>query len=212
MVGHWRRRCRVPGPRPVVPGAGGRTAPAAAQGRFAQPRPLGARPPAARAAPRSGQMGTPPAALTRGHSVCFSSLAALLTDLLRRESLPALERALRHRYLAPKLLIVDELGYLPCDSRSADLLYNIVSRRHETRSVVITTICPSSSGAPYSPAPPASPPSSTASSSIATSSISTPTPGVRSLSRPRPKGPRDGHALDGQRSGIMGNTVDRLHG
>ena len=82
------------------------------------------------------------AAISRGHSVRFSSLAALLTDLLRRESLPALERSLRHRYLAPKLLIVDELGYLPCDSRSADLLYNIINRRHETKSVVITTNLP----------------------------------------------------------------------
>jgi DNA replication protein DnaC len=79
------------------------------------------------------------AALVRGYSVRFSTLAALLTDLLRRESLPALERCLRHRYLSPRLLIIDELGYLPCDSRSADLLYNIVSRRHETRSIVITT-------------------------------------------------------------------------
>jgi DNA replication protein DnaC len=79
------------------------------------------------------------AALLRGYSVRFSTLAALLTDLLRRESLPALERCLRHRYLSPRLLIVDELGYLPCDSRSADLLYNIVSRRHEARSVAITT-------------------------------------------------------------------------
>jgi len=82
------------------------------------------------------------AAIGRGHSVRFSSLAALLTDLLRRESLPALERSLRHRYLAPKLLIVDELGYLPCDSRAADLLYNIISRRHEAKSVVITTNLP----------------------------------------------------------------------
>jgi len=82
------------------------------------------------------------AAIGRGHSVRFSSLAALLTDLLRRESLPALERSLRHRYLAPRLLIVDELGYLPCDSRAADLLYNIISRRHETKSVVITTNLP----------------------------------------------------------------------
>ncbi len=79
------------------------------------------------------------AALVRGYSVRFSTFAALLTDLLRRESLPALERALRHRYLSPSLLIIDELGYLPCDSRSADLLYNIVSRRHEARSVAITT-------------------------------------------------------------------------
>jgi DNA replication protein DnaC len=78
-------------------------------------------------------------ALVRGYSVRFSTLAALLTDLLRRESLPALERCLRHRYLSPRLLIIDELGYLPCDSRSADLLYNIVSRRHEVRSIAITT-------------------------------------------------------------------------
>lgn len=82
------------------------------------------------------------AALVRGYSVRFSTLAALLTDLLRRESLPALERCLRHRYLSPRLLIVDELGYLPCDSRSADLLYNIVSRRHEARSIAITTNLP----------------------------------------------------------------------
>jgi len=40
------------------------------------------------------------------------------------------ERRLK-RYLHPDLLILDELGYLPCDTRAADLLYNIVNRRHE---------------------------------------------------------------------------------
>jgi DNA replication protein DnaC len=79
------------------------------------------------------------ASLLRGYTVRFSSLATILTDLLRRESLPALERCLRHRYLAPSLLIIDELGYLPCDGRSADLLYNIITRRHEVKPVVITT-------------------------------------------------------------------------
>lgn len=43
------------------------------------------------------------------------------------------------RYLTPDLLILDELGYLPADTRSADLLYNIISRRHERASTVITT-------------------------------------------------------------------------
>jgi DNA replication protein DnaC len=81
-------------------------------------------------------------ALLRGHTVRFSTLAAMLTDLLRKESLPALERCLRSRYLIPQLLIVDEIGYLPCDSRAADLLYNIVSRRHELKSIVITTNLP----------------------------------------------------------------------
>jgi DNA replication protein DnaC len=81
-------------------------------------------------------------ALLRGHTVRFTSLDAMLTDLLRKESLPALERCLRRRYLLPRLLIIDELGYLPCDGRSADLLYNIVSRRHELKSIVITTNLP----------------------------------------------------------------------
>jgi len=78
------------------------------------------------------------AALTRGYSVRFTTLAAALADLLRQESLPALDRRLR-RFTQPNILILDELGYLPCDNRSADLLYNIISRRHEQRSTVITT-------------------------------------------------------------------------
>jgi DNA replication protein DnaC len=81
------------------------------------------------------------AALQAGHSVRFTTLAAALADLLKQESLPALERRLR-RYTGPALLLLDEIGYLPCDSRAADLLYNIISRRHQTRSVVITTNLP----------------------------------------------------------------------
>jgi len=81
-------------------------------------------------------------ALTRGYTVRFSTLAGMLADLLRRDSLPAFERCLR-RYVRPRLLILDEIGYLlPGDNRSADLLYNIISRRHEARSVVITTNLP----------------------------------------------------------------------
>lgn len=78
------------------------------------------------------------AALQRGRTVRFTTLATALADLSRQESLPALERRLR-RYTTVDLLILDELGYLPCDSRSADLLYTIISRRHEQRSTVITT-------------------------------------------------------------------------
>lgn len=52
--------------------------------------------------------------------------------------MPAFERRLR-RYTSPDLLVLDELGYLPCDTRAADILYNIISRRHEQRSTIITT-------------------------------------------------------------------------
>lgn len=78
------------------------------------------------------------AALVAGHSVRFTTLACALADLLKQESLPAFERRIK-RYTAPQLLVLDELGYLPCDSRAADMLYNIISRRHEQRSIVITT-------------------------------------------------------------------------
>ena len=78
------------------------------------------------------------AALEKGYTVRFSTLATALADLLKQESLPAFERRLR-RYIHPDLLILDELGYVPCDSRSADLLYSIISRRHENAATVITT-------------------------------------------------------------------------
>lgn len=77
-------------------------------------------------------------ALERGYTVRFCTLPAALADLLKQESIPATERRLR-RYTSPDLLVLDELGYVPCDSRAADLLFNVVSRRHEVKSIVITT-------------------------------------------------------------------------
>jgi DNA replication protein DnaC len=77
-------------------------------------------------------------ALQKGHTVRFVTLATALADLSRQESLPAVERRLR-RYTGVDLLVLDELGYLPCDSRSADLLFTIISRRHERRSTVVST-------------------------------------------------------------------------
>jgi DNA replication protein DnaC len=77
-------------------------------------------------------------ALETGRSVCFSSVNAALADLLKQESIPAVERRMK-RYTMPDVLLLDELGYLPCDARSGDLLYSIISRRHERASTIITT-------------------------------------------------------------------------
>jgi DNA replication protein DnaC len=77
-------------------------------------------------------------ALETGKSVCFSTVNSALADLLKQESIPAVERRMK-RYTTPDLLLLDELGYLPCDARSGDLLYTIISRRHERASTVITT-------------------------------------------------------------------------
>lgn len=80
-------------------------------------------------------------ALQQGFTVRFCTLAAALADLLTYDSLPRFERRLT-RYTKPQLLICDELGYLPCDQRAADILYNIVQRRHLARSTLITTNLP----------------------------------------------------------------------
>ena len=80
-------------------------------------------------------------ALRQGFSVRFTTLASALADLLKYESLPVFERHLA-QYTKPHLLIVDEIGYLPCDNRAADILYNIITRRHLARSTVITTNLP----------------------------------------------------------------------
>jgi DNA replication protein DnaC len=81
------------------------------------------------------------AGLQCGFTVRFTTLAAAITDLLKQESVPALERRIR-RYLSPAILIVDEIGYLPCDQQSADLFYNIISRRHGHKSTIVTTNLP----------------------------------------------------------------------
>ena len=42
-------------------------------------------------------------------------------------------------FTRPSLLVVDELGYLSYDTRHADLLFEVVSRRYENKSIVLTT-------------------------------------------------------------------------
>ena len=78
------------------------------------------------------------AAVLGGASALFITAADLLLDLAKQESARALERRLRH-YAHPSLLCVDEVGYLAYDNHAADLLFQIVSRRYERRSIVLTT-------------------------------------------------------------------------
>lgn len=77
-------------------------------------------------------------ALLRGHTVLCASASAMLNDLAARDTSTALARRLR-RYTNPTVLLVDEVGYLSYDSRAADLFFEIVSRRHEQRPIILTT-------------------------------------------------------------------------
>jgi DNA replication protein DnaC len=78
------------------------------------------------------------AALLAGHSALFLTAAQLLLDLGAQESARALDRRLRY-YTSRPLLCIDEIGYLSYDGRNADLLFQVVSRRYERRSLVLTT-------------------------------------------------------------------------
>jgi DNA replication protein DnaC len=77
-------------------------------------------------------------AVLRGHTACFITASDLLNDLTAQESAAALGRRLR-RYSQPTLLAIDEVGYLSYDTRHADLLFEVVSRRNLHRSTVVTT-------------------------------------------------------------------------
>jgi DNA replication protein DnaC len=77
-------------------------------------------------------------AILAGQGVLFVSAAQLLLDLAAQESARALERRLKY-YARVGLLIIDEIGFLAFDNRNADLLFQVVSRRYEKKSLVLTT-------------------------------------------------------------------------
>jgi len=78
------------------------------------------------------------AAVLQGHSALFIEASRMLLDLGAQDSARALERRLRH-YAKPALLCIDEVGYLSYDARAADLLFEVVSRRYEQKSIIIST-------------------------------------------------------------------------
>ena len=77
-------------------------------------------------------------ALLAGHTARFITTSELLNDLAAQNGGGALERRLRH-YERPRILVLDELGYLPCANHHADLLFEVVSRRYQEKPIVLTT-------------------------------------------------------------------------
>ncbi|MEI6219135.1 MAG: IS21-like element helper ATPase IstB [bacterium] len=77
------------------------------------------------------------AAVLAGSSALFRSAPALLEDLHRQT--PEGRRRKLRGYANVGLLCIDEVGYLSFDDKAADLLYEVINRRYERKSVVITT-------------------------------------------------------------------------
>lgn len=78
------------------------------------------------------------ACIEAGYTVLFTSATALITALAKAEAEGQLAEKLAF-YTKPKLLIIDELGYLPLERRSGHLFFQLIARRYEKGSTLITT-------------------------------------------------------------------------
>lgn len=77
----------------------------------------------------------------RGYRTLFTTAAALLMQLIDAKKNGTLERRFRNLDRIDVLLI-DELGYIPCEREASDLLFQVISQRYERRSIALTTNLP----------------------------------------------------------------------
>lgn len=78
-------------------------------------------------------------AVIHGHTALLTTAGQMLGDLTAQDGDLALKRRLKF-YTSPKLLVIDEVGYLSYSNRYADLLFEIISRRyHQKSSTIVTT-------------------------------------------------------------------------
>lgn len=77
-------------------------------------------------------------ALTAGHSVLFTTLAEL-AQTLENASHPGLLRQRLRRYIAPSLLVIDEVGYTRLSQEQAHHFFELVAARYEHGSIILTS-------------------------------------------------------------------------
>ena len=81
------------------------------------------------------------AACQKGLSVGFTTAAALVHELIEARDEKRLLR-LQRQFAAYKLLIIDELGYVPLSQTGAELLFEVFSQRYERGSTMVTSNLP----------------------------------------------------------------------
>lgn len=77
-------------------------------------------------------------AVEAGYSVHFLTLETLMTRLTRAKHENRLERALQ-QLVYPRLLVLDEMGYLPLSREDASLFFRLLARRYERGSLIVTS-------------------------------------------------------------------------
>ncbi len=77
-------------------------------------------------------------AIKAGFLVLYRSIFDLVRDFLHDEAFAGLDKVLR-KYLKPDLLIIDDMGMKQLPKRSGEYLFEIIMRRYETRSTIMTS-------------------------------------------------------------------------
>jgi DNA replication protein DnaC len=77
-------------------------------------------------------------AIEAGYRVLFTSAAHLIATLTKALGEGRLEEKLK-LYTTPRLLIIDEIGYLPIDRQGANLFFQLISRRYERGPMILTS-------------------------------------------------------------------------
>jgi DNA replication protein DnaC len=77
-------------------------------------------------------------AIESGYRVLFTTAAALIASLTKAHSDGKVDEKLKF-YTTPRLLIIDEIGYLPIDRLGANLFFQLISRRYERGPMVLTS-------------------------------------------------------------------------
>lgn len=77
-------------------------------------------------------------AVVHGYTALFTTAGQMLNDLAAQDGDNALRRRIKY-YSHVQLLVIDEVGYLSYSNRHADLLFEIVSRRYQEKSTIVTT-------------------------------------------------------------------------
>jgi DNA replication protein DnaC len=81
-------------------------------------------------------------AVSAGHKARFITAADLMLQLAAARSQGRLKEYFNRAVLGPKLLVVDEIGYLPFGREEANLFFNVVAKRYERGSMVLTSNLP----------------------------------------------------------------------
>ncbi len=77
-------------------------------------------------------------AIKQGHVVLYRSIFDVVRDFLHDEALEGQDRML-NKYLKPDLLIIDDMGMKNLPKRSGEFLFEVIMRRYETRSTIMTS-------------------------------------------------------------------------